>query len=117
MSMETSLIALLKAICPTVWEIVAPSGVVAPYVVWQGFGGQSLRNLDKTASDKRNTLMQISVWSSTRTEAKTMIRAIEDAMCASTALSVSVEGEPLYDYEDDTKLFGAIQRFSIIAAR
>lgn len=117
MSMETDLIALLKSATSTVWEIVAPEGTVPPYTTWQGLGGEVLRNLDKTASNKRNTLMQISTWSLSRTEAKAKIRAIEDAMCASTAFSAMPEGEPHYTYEDDTKLFGAIQRFNINANR
>lgn len=117
MSMETDLIALLKTLCPTVWEIVAPAETVAPYVTWQGLGGQAWRNLDNSASNKRNTLMQISAWSKSRTEAKAIIRAIEDALCASTAFTATPEGEPLYSFDENTFLFGAFQRFSINATR
>lgn len=117
MSMESDLLAVLKTACPTVWEIIAPAGTAAPYITWQAIGGRSLRNLDKTASNKRNTLVQVNSWAATRSEARTIIRAAEDALCAAAGFSAMPEGEPISTYEEDTALFGAIQRFSINAAR
>lgn len=117
MSLETELFDLLKVHCPRVFPDVAPAGTARPYVTWQGLGGRSLRFLDNTAGDKRNTLMQISVWSTTRTEANALIRAIEDAICASGGLIATPEGEPLSTYEPDTQLYGSIQRFSIYSNR
>ena len=80
--MEADLNTLLKAICPRVFPDVAPSGTALPYVTWQGLGGESLSFLDNTTGDKRNTLMQISVYSSTRLQALQLVRQIEDAMRA-----------------------------------
>ena len=117
MSFESDLLAALKAATPVVWELIAPAGTVAPYITWQIIGGQSLRNLDKTASNKRNFLVQVNSWSKTRTEARTIIRAAEDALCAASGFSAMPEGEPISTYEDDTAIFGAIQRFSINATR
>ena len=115
--MEADLNTLLKAICPRTFPDVAPSGTAAPFIAWQGLGGESLRFVDNTAPDKRNTYMQVAVYSTKRTEALALIRAAEDAMCASLLFAVSPMGEPIATYEDDTKLYGAIQRFSIWAAR
>lgn len=117
MTMESDLVTLLKTVCPRVYPDVAPAGTVAPFMAWQGLGGESLRFVDNTAPDKRNTYMQVSVYSTTRAEALALIRAAETALCASAALIVKPQGEPLATYEDDTKLYGEMQRFSIWATR
>lgn len=117
MSMESDLSALLKTLCPRVFPDLAPVNTTAPYVTWQGLGGESARFMDGTAAPKRNTYMQINVWSKTRMEALTLIRAIEESLCTSTVMTVSPEGEPLSTYEPDTQLYGCIQRYSIWANR
>ena len=117
MSLESDLNTLLKTICPRTFPDVAPSGTVAPFIAWQGLGGESLRFVDSTAPDKRNTYMQVSVYSTTRLEALSLIRAAETALCGSAAFVVRPQGEPMSTYEDDTTLYGAIQRFSIWAVR
>ena len=117
MTMEADLNTLLKTKCPRVFLDVAPSGTTLPYVTWQGLGGESAGFLDNTAADKRNTLMQINVWSKTRLEALTLIRQVEDALCASASFVATPQGEPLSTYEPDTLLYGCIQRFEIWATR
>uniref|UniRef100_A0A6M3MFX3 DUF3168 domain-containing protein n=1 Tax=viral metagenome TaxID=1070528 RepID=A0A6M3MFX3_9ZZZZ len=117
MSFESDLSTLLKTICVRTFPDVAPSGTAAPFIAWQGLGGVTLRALDNTPADKRNTYMQVAVYSLTRAESLTKIRAAEDAICASAAWIARPMGEPITTYEDDTKLYGAIQRFSIWAAR
>jgi hypothetical protein len=117
MSLEASLFDLLKTICPRTFPDVAPIDTQRPYVTWQGLGGKTLRFLDNTAADKRNTLMQISVWSTTRLEANALIRQIEDALCVSPVFVATPQGEPLATYEEDTQLYGAIQRFSVYSDR
>lgn len=117
MSMESELTALLKTICPRVFPDVAPSGTARPFMTWQALGGESLRFVDNTAPDKRNTYMQVSVYSTTRAESLSLIRSAEAALCAHPSLIVKPQGEPIAAYEDDTQLYGAIQRHSIWAAR
>jgi len=117
MSMEADLFALLQTLCPRVYPDVAPAGTAPPYVTWQGLGGRTLRYTDNTAANKRNTLMQVNVWSLKRSEANALIRSIEDALCASSAFVVEPEGEPLSTYEEETLLYGCIQRYSIYSAR
>ena len=117
MSLESDLNTLLKTVCQRTFPDVAPSGTAAPFIAWQALGGESLRYLDNTAPDKRNTYMQVSVYSKTRAEALALIRAAESAMCASPAIIVKPQGEPISSYEDGTQLYGSIQRFSIWAAR
>ena len=117
MTMEADLHTLLKTKCARVFPDVAPSGTTLPYVTWQGIGGESVGFLDNTAGDRRNVLMQVNVWSSTRLQALQMAREIEDAMRASAAFVATPLGEPLSTYEPDVPVYGTLQRFSIWAAR
>ncbi len=117
MSMESSLQTLLTSRCARVWEAVAPGAQATPYVVWQAIGGASLVFTENTFADKRNTLMQIAAWGADGATVRTLIRNIEADLLASTAFIATPEGEPISTYEEDTKLFGVIQRFSIYSAR
>ena len=115
--MEADLHALLKTICPRTFPDVAPSGTALPYVTWQALGGESIYALNNTPIDKRHTLMQVNVWSASRLQSTTMARDIEAALAASSTFTATPSGEPISVYEDDTKLYGAIQRFAIWHAR
>lgn len=117
MTMESDLVTLLKTVCPRVYPDVAPAAPTRPFMTWQGLGGESLRFLDKTPGSQRNTYLQVSVYSATRGEALALIRAAEDAMCASSLFTASPMGEPISTYEEDTTLYGALQRFSVWANR
>jgi len=117
MSLEPQLHALLLTKCPRVFPDVAPSGTAKPFVTWQGLGGESLGFLDNTSADKRHTLMQVSVYATTRLEALALIRDIETDMRASAAFTATPQGEAMSGYETDTGLYGCVQRFEIFAAR
>ena len=117
MSLEADLIPLLQAICPRTFPDLAPSGAATPYLTYQHIGGESLRYADNTAMDKRYPLIQINAWSKTRLEALTLIRQVEDALCASASLQTTPQGESLSTYEADTQLYGSIQRFEVFGAR
>jgi hypothetical protein len=117
MSMESDLNTLLKTICQRTFPDVADIGTAPPFIAWQLLGGESARALDNTALDTRNSYVQVAVYSTTRLESLAKIRAAEEAMCTSAAFACIPMGEPLATYEPDTKLYGAIQRFSIWAAR
>lgn len=117
--MESDLTALLQAICPRVSPDVADFRTARPYITWQLIGGRSLRWLDTTASDKRHAEVQINVWADTRLAALTMIRQIENAMCASTAFKAWPDGESISDAEEDLSppLYGSLQRFNVYSTR
>jgi hypothetical protein len=86
-------------------------------MTWRALGGETARFLDNTAANKRNTLMQIDVWSTTRAEALSLIRQAEDALCGSAVFVAQPLGEAFSDYESETQLYGSTQRFSIWADR
>ena len=119
MSMEADLTALLQTVCTRVYPDVAPPGTALPYATYQHIGGESLVFLDSSAPDKRNTVVQINVWSARRAEALTLARQVEDALRAAPAFTVRALGEPLGQFEPDPQqnLYGTLQRFSIWAAR
>lgn len=117
MTMEATIQALFVARCARTWQTVAKSIATRPYVVWQAFGGRTMRNLENTAMDKRNTLVQVSVWADNSTDAVTLIRQYEEDLCAATGLTVEPLGEAEGTFDEDTKFYGAIQRFSIYSTR
>lgn len=123
MALEDILITRLRAQCSRVLTPSAPWGTTLPYVTWQHIGGQSLRYMDNSASDKRNAVVQINAWATTKQEAFALLLAIEDGLCASSAdftATPSEEASDVYD-ENETQpgepVRGAMQTFEIWGAR
>jgi len=117
MSMEADIQTLLSALCPRARVDFFDVLPAMPYVTWQIIGGKSLRFPDNSAADKRNTRVQINVYSATRKESLSLIRQIEEAMCASPAFTATPDAEPMTDFDADMKVYEAMQDFSIFAAR
>ncbi|WP_321866761.1 DUF3168 domain-containing protein [Paraburkholderia tropica] len=105
---DTALAALAGG---RVYPDVAPSKPVKPYIVYQSAGG-----VDETTFDGADTLqnsrMQVAVWSTTRDEAATIIQQVRAALTAAPVLGTPI-GAPVSVFEDDTKLYGSRQDFSI----
>jgi len=109
---ETVTYGALKALAGgRVYPDVAPASPVKPYIVYQSIGG-----VDETTFDGADTLqnsrMQVSVWSTSRSEAATIIKQVRAALTAEPVLGVPI-GAPVSVYEDDTKLYGSQQDYSI----
>ena len=120
MSVEADVVALLKAHCPRVLlDGSAEAGLAKPYVLWQLLGGESLRYVDNTAADKRMVRVQLAVWHTSLPSALTLMRAIEDAMCAATVFTARCLGEPVTLAEPGLQPpeYGATQDFEILGAR
>jgi hypothetical protein len=121
MTMESDLTALLKTICPRVFPDFAPAGTAAPYITYQGIGGRPLRWLDGSAADKRQTLMQVNVWSTSRLDALALIRQVEAAICNLTTAPFmgQPESEPISEAEEGITppMYGCLQDFRIISTR
>lgn len=94
-----------------VYPRVAPPRSVKPYIVFQGAGG-----VDETTFDGPDTLqnrrMQVTVWSADSVEADSINKQVRDALTAEPVLGTPI-GAPTDVYEDDTKLYGSRQDFSI----
>lgn len=117
MSIEADLLAVLVGLCPRVFPDFAPLSTAKPFVTYQAIGGRALRWLDQSPADKRQTLMQINVWAGGRTEANTLARQIEEALCAAAAFTAWPNAEPISTSETDLKLYGTVQDFSIYSTR
>jgi hypothetical protein len=115
--MEQALVSVLRGLCPRTYPDTAPLSTTRPYVTWQLLGGQALRYVDNTPADKRMSIVQINVWADSRAGALALARSIEDALCASTAFTAIVNGEPIATVEEDLNLYGTIQDFTILGAR
>ncbi|WP_250467634.1 DUF3168 domain-containing protein [Caballeronia sp. GAFFF2] len=94
-----------------VYPDVAPASPVKPYIVYQSVGG-----VDETTFDGADTLqnsrMQVSVWATSRGDAATIIQQVRAALTAEPVRGVPI-GAPVSVFDDDTKLYGSQQDFSI----
>lgn len=117
MSLEEDLVAALRTQCPRVFPMTAPYDTPTPYVVWQHVGGEPIRFLDNSAPPTRHADIQITAWATTPKAALDLLRGIEDALCASSALQASPRAEPTAAYDDGDELTGALQTFSVWGAR
>lgn len=118
--MEVLLTAILKGRCPRVFPDVAPVGTVRPYVTYQQIGGTPWRYMDNTAANRRHSLVQIDVHAETRLEASTLMRGIEDDLCAASTLTARPAGElraSSAELENAKRLYGASQDFDLWALR
>ena len=77
MSMEADLVALLKTICTRTFPDVVTGRYSRTVHHLAGIGGESLRYVEGSAADRRNTLYADQRLSATRLEALTLIRQIE----------------------------------------
>ena len=117
MTMESDLTTVLKTVCVRTYPDVAPSGAVLPYITYQHIGGTALRYVENTPTSIRHSRMQVNTWSATRAEALSLIRQVEEALCASATFTARPDSEPIGDIDDDTDRRTCIQDFEIWSPR
>jgi hypothetical protein len=118
--MEVALVALLKTRCPRVLiDGSAPVATPKPYVLWQLLGGPSLRYTEGTAMSKRMQMVQVTVWDVNALNALTLLRTLEDDLCATGVFVAECMGEPTPLIEPDLQPieYGFTQDFRILADR
>jgi len=116
MSLESDLSALLLTVCPRVFPDVAPATTAKPFITWQQVGGDVIQPINGLP-DKRNAMVQINCWAERRMDANALALAVEAALVAATALVARPMSALVATNDDDTGLRGAMQDFSIWAAR
>ncbi|MGF6976358.1 hypothetical protein QFZ94_004808 [Paraburkholderia sp. JPY465] len=94
-----------------VYPDVAPAAAALPRIVYQSVGGVDETTFDG-ADTLKNSRMQVAVWATTRAEAATIIQQVRAALTAAPVVGTPI-GAPVSVYEDDTKLYGSRQDFSI----
>lgn len=60
---------------PRVYEDVAPTGAMVPYVVWQELGGKSLNYVDNMPADNDDVMYQVKVYH-TRADRASEVRSV-----------------------------------------
>ena len=114
MSIESEVFSALKGLVANrVYPDVAPLGTIRPFITYQGVGGSAVNFIEPTIPSKKNKRMQVNVWADTRTAAVTLAEQIEDAMRAVVVLHPTVLGASISTFEEDTKLYGCMQDFSL----
>jgi hypothetical protein len=117
MTFEADLFTLAKAAAPAlgtrVFPDFAPVSTQRPYATYQQIGGDVLNMVANVAPGVRNSMLQFTVWSNTRAEALLLMRAIEAAMCQTTAFTARPIAAAVADYDADIPVYGCRQDFSV----
>ena len=114
MSIETALFAALRGlVADRVFPDVAPENTPRPYITYQQTGGDAVNFVENTIPSKKNARMQINVWADTRLQATAMCGSVEDALRTLVSLQPTVLGAAIATYDDETKLRGTLQYFSL----
>jgi len=116
MSLESDLVTLLQTVCPRVSPDVAPTDTQRPYITWQQIGGDVIPQINGLP-DKRNAMVQINCWAETRAQANALALSVEAALVAATLFLARPVSALVAAHDEDTDLRGAMQDFSIWAAR
>ncbi len=119
MTIESDVHAVINAVCPRVYPVLAPIRAQRPYVTVQNVGGPAAYYLDNTPADKRMVRLFIKSWASSKLEAVALARQIEAAMVAATAFTAAVESELLDDVETDGEpwLYSELQEIVVTGTR
>lgn len=119
MTVESNITAALTPLVAagSVYPDLAPVGAPRPYITYQQVGGQSVDFLERAMPSKKNGRYQVNVWADTRAVAAALILQVEAAIVLATAFQASAQGAPISTFESDTKLYGAMQDFSVWSDR
>lgn len=117
MSLETDVYAVLQTVCPRVFPDVAPANTAMPYITWQQIGGDVIATVTNDLPDKRNALVQVNCWSSTRLEANQLALQVEVALVGAGQFVAIPRGAFTASFDDDVDGRGTMQDFSIWASR
>ena len=114
MSIDTALFEALRGlVADRVYPDLAPENPVRPYITYQQTGGDAINFVESTIPSKKNVRMQINVWADKRLQATAMGDAVEDVLRTLIALQPTVLGGAIATYDDETKLRGTLQYFSL----
>ncbi|RXZ42709.1 DUF3168 domain-containing protein [Crenobacter cavernae] len=89
----------------------APAGTPLPFATYQQVGGRPVSFLEGAPASKKHARFQINVWSTSRQEAMTIIRLIED-LAVQVPLLGEIEGGAVALYDEAADRRGAMQDFS-----
>lgn len=118
MSLESTIYDALQALVDgRVYPEVAPEESAIPRIVYQQVGGMGFAYQESTLPDHENVRLQIVTWGDDRENVTALAKLVEAAILAAPALQATPLGNRTSLYEEDTRLRGALQQFSIWAPR
>lgn len=116
MSIESEVFAALRSlVADKVYPDVNDAGTDAPYIVHTRAGGVAPTFLERATPSKENTRLRVTSWETTRIAANALAKQVHDALVALTTIDVKPIGTLVALYDEDTKLRGATQDFSVWA--
>lgn len=95
----------------------APEGAARPYIVYQQIGGVSPTFMERASPSKKNGRFQFAVWADTRATASQISLQVEAALVAASVFDAKPIGDRTAVKDDETKLRGTRQDFSIWSNR
>ena len=114
--MKVAIYTALATACDRVFPVTVPYGTPAPYIVYQGFGGDVVTFLDNADPSLQNRSVQVRVWANDPLEADNVLQAASQALQAATDLIAKPMSAPRDDYDEDMQLYSASQDFTIWTA-
>lgn len=113
--MDIELHEAIAAVIPNCYGTVAPPNAVAPYAVWQRFGGDESEYLDPTEVPQVSEVqIQVKIYSVDVLEPKTKMQALKTALAQHETLIIRPIGSWRDDYDHDMNLFVADQDFKVL---
>lgn len=91
--------------------------VTTPYIVYQEIGGEDPVFLEQAEPSKENGRFQVVYWATTRAVSKALAKQGETAMTMSTTFQAKPIGGKTSVIDDDTKLRGTRQDFTVWSDR
>jgi hypothetical protein len=122
MSIESSLLSLLKAIpavaggaVARVYPNVTPDNPTFPLIVYQVVGGQAIDFMDRTLPESENYRVQVSCWAKSADDVRALSLAVRKLIIEDGDQFESAQtlGQAVNDYQDAQKICGTRQDFSI----
>ena len=114
MSVESDLYDTLKGLVGNrVFPDFAPFTTARPFITYQQIGGGVIRPLGGEVPHKKNARMQINIWADNRASASSISAQVEDALRVASVFVAKPESALNSMYEEDLKIYGAAQDFSI----
>lgn len=113
MTIETSIVTTIGALCGgRIFPDVASFDTPKPFATYIQVGGEAITTINDypAVPNLRNSRIQINVWATTRSEANTLMRSIEDALRAAPLYGQPV-GALISRHEEVTDTKGAQQDF------
>ena len=118
MTIEANIYAAIKGLCGNrVFPDKADFGTTMPYVTYTQIGGEVVNYTDNTVSTLQNGRFQFNVWGTSRSQCSTLMLQIEAALITATTMQARPIGAQSASYDYDMAIYGAMQDFSIWAAR